>query len=89
MKHKATITLEFDIMSGEERKAVAQEISDMLLGKYSIHGVSKKIEEFVIGGQLEGYCVQVYGTAESLPPEVPNPYKGLFIVYKKEPQASI
>jgi len=75
-------------MEYKEAKTIAQEISDMLLGKHSIHGVSKTPKEFTTDfGGLEGYCVEVYGTLERLPAEVPNPYKGIFIVYKKEPHA--
>ena len=79
-------------MDKEEAREIAQEISDLLLrnASYSgvIHGVSKTPKKFTPDSGLEGYCVEVYGTLENLPADVPNPYKGVSIVYKKESQAA-
>ena len=80
-------------MDKKEAREIAQEISDLLLrnASYSgvIHGVSKTPKEFTLDSGLEGYCVEVQGTLENLPADVPNPYKGIFIVYNKGPRASI
>lgn len=89
MKKSLKGLLDFRIsMEEKEARQIAQEISDMFLGKYSIHGVSKTPKELSTSfGGLEGYCIEVYGLADNLSADVPNPYKGVFIVYKKEPQA--
>lgn len=81
-------------MNEKEARKIAQEISDLLFGnpKYSglIHGVSKTPKELSTSfGGLEGYCIEVYGLVDNLPADVPNPYKGVSIVYRKEPQASM